>query len=156
MNDYFYYFGFAYIIDMLIFFLKKLKKEQPEDTMSLNANMDAGQILNESANYYSKKDNSIRVFIGIVVAISCFIWLVIGYKSELPEKFWFGFLATLIVIYNSLIYGGSIIWGLTLAVTKIKPKYNLDLKKVLAPIGILVCCIEITIVSYILINHFLN
>lgn len=87
MNDYFYYFGFLYLIDVLNSLRIAFKPVKKENVIHLHEGMEMTELMDatekmkpESASYKS-----------ILTGIIFWVWSLSGYLLNLPEKNWFLF-----------------------------------------------------------------
>ncbi len=153
MSEYFYYFGFAYLIDLLVSLFKFLTKKGDEHKIQITSQMDVGTVLDNGGKFLNKEKNRTKLSVGILTGIMFFIWLYFGHKLNLPEKSWFGGLALLLFCNQIFVYGFGFIYGLFLYYKGPAVK-KYDISKCFRTLGKTVVIIEIIIVSTILYLHF--
>lgn len=101
MNEYFYYVGFLYLLDIIRNLWVAHKPVDSEKTLHINSNMDAMELMDVAQHYQSKnKINFLKHITGTVF----FIWAIIGYKSQCDEQYWFLSVVILTIVTWSFIF----------------------------------------------------
>lgn len=154
MNNYFYYFGILYLLDILRQLWNEFKaKQDKQNTLIIDDGMDIGELTNVVQKHRStSKSNTLPHIAGI----GFFIWTIVGYISNTPEKYWFLSDAILIIFYNLLLISIGIFFSIN-AVFGSKAKVSNEQKKniVNIPLSKIICISEFIIVLMILYQHFL-
>ena len=154
MNNYFYYFGFFYLIDILIALYKDFNPSKTEQVYEINEKMDIGEIMNVKEKIDSKIKNIEYYFVKFF-GFTCFIWGVIGYLANTPEKNWFLLLVASIITYYIIFLSFSIAIVFKAFLGNKAKVYNEEKKPTVSiPLSKIISTIELMIVSYILYHHF--
>lgn len=158
MNDTFYHIGFVYIAYLLQNIYKSCKPVKPEDVINLEGkSIFELMSLKDKLIEKSSKADVDKYHIGKIVSLLFFIWLIVGYKSNTPEKNLFLFYAIFIVVIWGA-FAALIVWTVINSVFGNKAtEYNIEKKKPKFNINISIICDSMGVftVGYILFSHFL-
>ena len=153
MNNYFYYIGFIYIAESIRMIWKSFQPVTDKDkVLNINDKMDVGELLNTTQAYRQKNKSNILSYI---VGLIFFIWLIIGYKSNTPEKYLFLCNAIFIVFHWVFIFSIGMYFAVK-AFLGNKAEIHNDVKKPTISInmGLIVPLVELLIVLCIMYHHF--
>ena len=162
MSNTFYYFGFLYIFDLLrcMWISFKPKKEEDaeaeEEVKKITNAIQQGDVMelkNKAEQQISDRiseSKSSKSIMQQIFGFLFFIWAVIGYKADTPEKNWFLFDVIVIII-------NPIILLFIAAFISLSAVYgNGSIKKpsrITLPLEKIMIFTELIIVSYILYNR---
>lgn len=154
MSNYFYYIGFLYIADSIrtLWISFKPKVVDEKKVLNINDGMPVGEIINTVQTYiHNNKSNILTQVFGFIF----FMWAIVGYVGNTPEKYWF--LADVIFIIVCNIFIASIIAFFSISVMfrdKAKIYNDKELRTVNIPSNKITAITELIIVSIILYQHF--
>ncbi len=155
MENYFYLFGFIYLLLLIRRLYGYTIPVKEEDVFKFDENTTATDLMDAKQKIDSKPKKPI--IWTILDAICCF-WLVLGYLNNQPDKTLFMFLIVIIVLYW-IILAGLIILSVVMIVfgSKSKPVSATSKKKNPIHLTKTIVVTEFVIVTCILIKHyFLN
>jgi vacuolar-type H+-ATPase subunit I/STV1 len=153
MSNYFYFIGFLYVAYLLKHIYDIYRPNKQEQPINIDGIKDPYELIN-TVKVYSKTNQKANSM--LIMGILFFVWTVMGYKSDAPEKYWF--LVNIIVSVLSFLVLFAL--GAVIAFTSVfgdkslpvntqkKPEINIPLSKI-------TYILELVIVSIILYQHFI-
>lgn len=154
MSNYFYYIGFLYIADSIRRLWISFNPQGVDEKKVLNMNdgMDVGEAINTAQTYIqNNKSNILPLVFGVIF----FMWAIVGYVGNTPEKYWFLADVIFIIVCNTFLVLVSIFFAINVIFKNEAKTYN-DKKTptLIIPFSKITAITELIIVSIILYQHF--
>ncbi len=155
MSNFFYYFGFLYIGDLIRSLWIQYKPVKEEEITNIDARDGIASLLDKKDKINSDFKSN-KTTVSIIIGALFFSWAIIGYVSNTPEKHLFLLDIIAVILYWIFLLTFSIIFVMV-AVFGSKHKIHNNNKKeykIHIPAKKIILVSEFIIVSMILYYHF--